>query len=99
MEQLAGVTVRDLRRVFGSPNGSFTFYVDLLCRYERRTCRFLTACRTLHEGPGKQAEPAGSRLGHSTPAATIPLDTGRGHGSECYETNRAALPCRRSDSL
>jgi len=78
------LTVRDLGRVFCSPNGSFTFYVDLLCRYERRACRFLTACLTLREGPGKQAESAGSRLGHSLPAATIPHDTGRGHGWECY---------------
>jgi hypothetical protein len=55
MEQLAGVTVRDLRRVFCSPNGSFTFYVDLLCRYERRACRFLTACHV--KAPGNRPNP------------------------------------------
>jgi hypothetical protein len=80
MERLAGVTMRHLRRVFRSLNGSFAFYVDLLCLYERRVRRFLTAYHTLGKGHQKQAVSADSRLGQLIPAAAIPHILGRGRG-------------------
>jgi hypothetical protein len=57
MEQLAGVTVRDLRRVFCSPNGSFTFYVDLLCDTNGAPVVFLPPATLYVKAPGNRPNP------------------------------------------
>jgi hypothetical protein len=43
MQPHPGVTKRDLQRVYRSLNGGFMFYIDVLCRFERRACRFPAA--------------------------------------------------------